>query len=130
MLPYVGVEQNHAEDGISATRRKMLTYTSILKQKNTSFERSKLQSEAFREEIRSIRENRALSKKSSLVKLNPVLDHDCILRVGGQLMKSELKVTGKKSCHYSWQTTHSYTVGALLPSTYQTSRAPLHTRLN
>ncbi|XP_065944078.1 uncharacterized protein [Magallana gigas] len=54
-----------------------------------------VQGESFREEIRSIRENRALNKKSSLVKLNPVLDHDGILRVGGRLMNLELEVTEK-----------------------------------
>lgn len=51
-----------------------------------------VQGEGFREEIRSIRENRALNKKNSLVKLNLILDHDGILHVGGRLMNSLRKI--------------------------------------
>lgn len=80
---YIGVQQQHAEEmkdvDIYLETEKHIIWS--------------VQSEAFGEEIRCIRDTRALNKKNSLVKLNPDLDHDGIVRVEGWLTKAELKVT-------------------------------------
>ncbi|XP_062598507.1 uncharacterized protein LOC134259932 [Saccostrea cucullata] len=51
-----------------------------------------VQREVFGEEIRCITEGRELNKNNSLMKLNPFIDCDGILRVGGRLKHSELNV--------------------------------------
>jgi len=50
---------------------------------------------AFRAEIWSLRENRVIPSDSSLRQLNPLLDRDGLLRVGGRLRYAELPYNTK-----------------------------------
>ena len=52
-----------------------------------------VQHEVFHEEIKAIREDRAINQGSTLRKLNPVMDCDGILRVGGRLNNAKLTST-------------------------------------
>jgi hypothetical protein len=45
---------------------------------------------SFYQEIQSLTDSNPLNKKSSILSLNPFLDHHGVLRVGGRLTKSEL----------------------------------------
>ena len=49
-----------------------------------------LQKEAYGEEIECIRNERKLTKRSTLLKLSPVIDAQGVLRVGGRLEQGEL----------------------------------------
>lgn len=49
-----------------------------------------LQKMHFQEEIQDIKSKRALKSNSKLKSLNPIIDHDQILRVGGRLQNSNL----------------------------------------
>ncbi|XP_040209336.1 uncharacterized protein LOC120940491 [Rana temporaria] len=49
-----------------------------------------VQEEVFAEEIKCLRGNRPVSKSSLLLKLNPIIDDEGMLRVGGRLNKSNL----------------------------------------
>ncbi|XP_035205973.1 uncharacterized protein LOC118181004 [Stegodyphus dumicola] len=49
-----------------------------------------VQSEAFAEELSSLRQGKTISKTSSILELNPFLNNDGIMHVGGRLQKSRL----------------------------------------
>lgn len=49
-----------------------------------------VQSETFKEEYRCIKENQPLPKQSCLQRLNPVMDEDGLLRIGGRLAPANL----------------------------------------
>ncbi|KAM9828380.1 uncharacterized protein ACBT44_022570 [Syngnathus typhle] len=49
-----------------------------------------VQHETFKEEFRCIKANQPLPKQSCLKKLNPVIDEDCLLRIGGRLAPANL----------------------------------------
>ena len=50
-----------------------------------------MQATPFREQIRLLKEDKSkLTKRDPLYKLNPVLDTDSLLRVGGRLERSSL----------------------------------------
>lgn len=53
----------------------------------------------FCEEINQIKNNRSLSPKSKLLSLNPYIDKDRILRVGGRLQNSNLPFMEKRYNH-------------------------------
>ena len=54
-----------------------------------------VQQESFREEIRSLQQTGQVHMRSSILNLNPVLDKDGLLRVGGRLTQSCLSVDEK-----------------------------------
>ena len=71
-----------------------------------------VQHEIFQEEMKSISEGRPISKTSSLAKLNPTIDHNGILRVGGRLNNVKLQI----QIHYHHLTKHQgrhFTDGAI-----------------
>jgi hypothetical protein len=49
-----------------------------------------LQIEAFEEEFDSLEKKKGLSKTSPLLKLNPIIDSDGLLRIGGRLKRAYL----------------------------------------
>ena len=57
-----------------------------------------VQQSAFAEEIKALRRGQHLKKSSSLLRLDPKLDGDNILRVGGRLRKSALPSEQKHPC--------------------------------
>lgn len=54
-----------------------------------------IQREAFSADMKSLREGRSLSKKSKLLNLNPFLDNNGLLRVGGRLKHAPLTYAQK-----------------------------------
>ncbi|XP_040209626.1 uncharacterized protein LOC120940698 [Rana temporaria] len=60
-----------------------------------------VQEEVFAEEIKCLRGNRPVSKSSPLFQLNPIIDNEGMLRVGGRLNKSNL-LKDQKAHHIQW----------------------------
>lgn len=57
-----------------------------------------IQQEAFKEEIKSLIKGETVSKFSPLRKLNPILDADGVLRIGGRHVIS-CDLLGKETSH-------------------------------
>ncbi|XP_062602313.1 uncharacterized protein LOC134264026, partial [Saccostrea cucullata] len=57
-----------------------------------------VQQETFHQEIANLHEGKAISKNSSIVNLDPYLDDDSILRVGGRLRSAEIDHNFKNPC--------------------------------
>lgn len=55
----------------------------------------RIQAEHFREEIQALSNNKQVSTKSSLLSLQPFLDTDGLLRVGGQLKEASISYNQK-----------------------------------
>ena len=57
-----------------------------------------VQQETFDLEITALRSGKAVPKNSSIVNLDPYLDDDSILRVGGRLRSAEIDRNFKNPC--------------------------------
>ena len=54
-----------------------------------------VQSEVYQEEMFSLQQSKQVSKKSSLLKLNPVIDEHGLLRIGGRLSRAQIPTNEK-----------------------------------
>ncbi|XP_028267113.1 uncharacterized protein LOC114439388 isoform X2 [Parambassis ranga] len=70
----------HTDEGTSLEERKEAELVSI----------KLAQEQAFSQEIKSLKQKKAVSKTSNLHKLNPFLDEEGVLRVGGRLRQAVL----------------------------------------
>lgn len=72
-----------------------LLVTEIHKARDWIFK--EVQRETFQQEIQALRKGQPVNKKSSIVSLNPFIDQDGIIRVGGRIQQSELPTEQKHS---------------------------------